>query len=87
MTPTNNINSLLQEGPRVLNVGVRTFADTLDAVGAPHRHMDWHPPAQGDPALGALLATLADDTAPGSLGARIGAVLRSMSHARSRSCR
>src|ERR671937_2224462 len=71
MTPTNDISSLLQEGPRVLNVGVRTFAETLSAVGAPHLHVDWHPPAQGDPALGALLAELADDTAPGSLGARI----------------
>src|SRR5439155_2714723 len=50
-----------------------TFAETLDAVGAPHLHVDWHPPAQGDPDLGALLAALADDTAPGSLGARIGA--------------
>ncbi|MFL5735684.1 MAG: DUF1116 domain-containing protein [Chloroflexia bacterium] len=65
------MTSLLNEGPRVLNIGVRTFAETLDAVGAPHLHVDWQPPAQGDPALGPLLAELADDTTPGSLGARI----------------
>ena len=40
-------------------------------MGAPHLHVDWQPPAQGDPDLGAMLAPLADDTAPGSLGARI----------------
>src|SRR5207237_6791068 len=34
-------------------------------------HIDWQPPAQGDPQLAATLASLADDTAPGSLGARI----------------
>src|SRR3954447_54568 len=71
MNPPDPIASLLQEGPRVLNVGVRTFADTLTLTGAPHLHVDWQPPAQGDPALGRLLAELADDTAPGSVGARI----------------
>jgi hypothetical protein len=73
MNSNNNIAALLQEGPRVLNVGVRTFAETLDAVEAPHLHVDWQPPAQGNPALGATLASLADDSAPGTLGARIAA--------------
>src|SRR5690242_441389 len=72
-TPQSRIGSLLQQGPRVLNVGVRTFAETLEAVGAPHLHVDWQPPAQGNPELGALLAVLADDTETGSLGARIAA--------------
>src|SRR5205085_8505585 len=53
--------------------GVRSFADTLTAVGAPHLHVDWQPPAQGDPALVALGAALADDSAAGSVGARIAA--------------
>src|SRR5690348_913238 len=73
MNAPDPIASLLQEGPRVLNVGVRTFADTLAATGAAHLHVEWQPPAQGDPALGAILAALADDTAPGSVGARIAA--------------
>src|SRR5947209_8555692 len=73
MTMNNNIASLLHEGPRVLNVGVHTFADTLSDVGAPHLHVDWHPPAQGDPELARMLALLSDDTQPGSPGARIAA--------------
>jgi hypothetical protein len=73
MNPGNHITELLQSGPSVINIGVRTFADTLAAVGAPHVHLDWQPPAHGDPALGAILAQLADDSTPGSLGARIAA--------------
>src|SRR5436189_258522 len=71
MDTPNHIAPLLREIPQVLNVGVRTFADTLANVGAPHLHVDWQPPAQGDPQLAATLAALADDTTPGSLGARI----------------
>src|SRR5262245_22918419 len=71
MTSANPITTLLQSTPTVLNVGVHTFADTLQAVGAPHLHVDWQPPAGGDPELGALLSLLADDTTPGSVGARI----------------
>jgi hypothetical protein len=68
---TDQISSLLHDGPRVLNVGARTFADTLTAAGATHLHVDWQPPALGDTELGAMLAALADDDALGSLGARI----------------
>src|SRR4051794_11943107 len=67
----NQIANLLQQGPRVLNVGVRAFAETLAQVGAPHLHVDWQPPAQGDSELASVLAALADDTAPGSIGERI----------------
>src|SRR5689334_2791164 len=73
MTAPGPLAALLQDGPRVLNVGVHTFADTLAAVGAPYQQVEWQPPAQGDPALGALLAALADDTEPGSVGTRIAA--------------
>src|SRR3954468_3370260 len=73
MTADTNkqIANLLQQGPCVLNVGVHAFAETLAHVGAPHLHVDWQPPAQGDPELASALAALADDTAPGSIGARI----------------
>jgi hypothetical protein len=71
MSDRNPIADLLAEGPRTLNVGVRSFAETLEAVGAPHLHVEWQPPAQGDPALGACLAALADDDTPGSAGARV----------------
>lgn len=69
----NKIADLLSEGPRVLNVGVRTFAETLNAAGAPHMHIDWQPPAGGDPNLGRVLARMLDESEPGGLGARISA--------------
>ncbi|MEA2575350.1 MAG: hypothetical protein QOH93_2648 [Chloroflexia bacterium] len=67
----NKIADLLSNPPTVLNVGVKTFAETLEQVGATYLHVDWQPPAQGDPRLGALLAIMSDDDAPGSVGARI----------------
>ncbi|MDQ3929985.1 MAG: DUF1116 domain-containing protein, partial [Chloroflexota bacterium] len=67
----NKIDDLLGSSPTVLNVGVKTFAETLEQVGAKHLHVDWQPPAQGDPHLADLLAMLSDDDAPGSVGARI----------------
>jgi hypothetical protein len=71
MTSSDAVADLLQQGPRVLNVGVRTFAETLESIGSAHLHVDWQPPAQGDPELAALLGALADDDTPGSLGARV----------------
>ena len=73
MSQPDPIAVLLTDGPRVLNIGVPTFAATLTAVGAPHLHVEWQPPAQGDPALATILAALADDPTPGSRGARIAA--------------
>jgi hypothetical protein len=71
MNPDNQLISRLLEEPRVINLGVHTFADTLAAVGAAHVRVDWRPPAQGDPELGQILGALADDDVPGSLGAHI----------------
>ncbi len=65
------VRALLRDAPRVLNVGVPTFADALATVGAPHLHVDWRPPAQGDPQLARVLADLADDVVSGTVGARI----------------
>lgn len=43
---------------RVINVGLREFADTLREVGAQHVHVDWRPPAGGKPELIAALSEL-----------------------------
>jgi hypothetical protein len=48
MPADDPIATLLHDGPRVLNVGVHSFAETLQTVGAPHLHIDWQPPAQGE---------------------------------------
>ena len=49
----------LLTGPlKVVNVGIEDFAQELDARGVETIHIDWSPPARGDPKLAALLAKL-----------------------------
>ena len=52
---------LLTEPPRVVSLGLTLFAEALRSVGARVVHVDWRPPAGGDPRLGELLARVADD--------------------------
>ena len=49
---------LLDGPPRVINVGLEGFVDDLAAGGVEVIHVDWSPPAGGDPKLAALLAKL-----------------------------
>jgi len=44
---------------KVINVGLEGFAETLEGLGVPVVHVDWRPPAGGDPHLAGLLAKLA----------------------------
>lgn len=49
-------------GPlRVVNLGLELFAETLEADGVEVIHVDWRPPAGGDPRLAAMLAALDDE--------------------------
>lgn len=73
MASADKIAELLAEGPRVVNLGVRSFADALAQTGAPHVQVDWQPPAAGDPRLGRLLAGMMDESEPDGLAARISA--------------
>jgi len=50
--------SLLGSAPRVVNVGLRGFADALAARSVDVVHVDWRPPAPGRHVLGELLARL-----------------------------
>jgi hypothetical protein len=60
------VDELLGQPPRVINLGLEVFALELLAAGVPVVHVDWRPPAGGDPRLAALLARLDDDApAPG----------------------
>jgi hypothetical protein len=53
------------DGPvRVVNLGLELFAETLAADGVEVVHVDWRPPAGGDPRLAALLAALDDEPDP-----------------------
>lgn len=49
---------LLTEKVAVVNVGLEAFVADLKACGVEVIHVDWAPPAGGDPKLAALLAKL-----------------------------
>ncbi len=52
------LKNLVAEPPKVVNVGLRGFANDLAARGVETIHVDWSPPAGGDPKLADLLAKL-----------------------------
>ncbi len=52
--------SLLDGPPRVINVGLEGFAEDLEGRGVQVIHVDWAPPAGGDPALVDLVAGAAE---------------------------
>src|SRR5207244_4244045 len=56
--PPRALMPLLGGPPRVVNIGVDLFATTLAARDVPAVHVDWRPPAGGDPRLAAVLARL-----------------------------
>ena len=45
----------------VVNLGLESFAETLEALGVPVLHVQWTPPAGGDPERARLLSLLEDD--------------------------
>jgi hypothetical protein len=51
--------TLLAAAPRVINIGLRSFADDLAARGIAVAHVDWRPPAAGRKRAGELVAWLA----------------------------
>lgn len=61
---------LLREKPGIINTGIDSFYESVSTV-TQAIHVDWQPPGWGDPQLARMVAKLADDIQPGSLGARI----------------
>jgi FdrA protein len=57
-TMPSRLPSLFHEGPRVLNLGLESFATQLQACGVPVLHIDWQPPASGNAYLANLLERL-----------------------------
>ena len=49
---------LLTDPVHVINIGLPGFAEDLVVLGVAVIHVDWAPPAGGDPELGRLLAKL-----------------------------
>lgn len=56
-----SLDTLLRRPLSVINLGLDVFALDLHAAGVPVVHVDWRPPAGGDPRLLALLARLDED--------------------------
>ena len=54
----NTPRPLLEGPPRVINIGLSSFADDLKKQDADMVNVDWSPPAGGDIELANLLAKL-----------------------------
>jgi hypothetical protein len=52
------IDDLLRDGPVIVNLGLRDFAETIAAQDAPVVHVEWSPPPELDADLAALLEEL-----------------------------
>ncbi|HLO02921.1 MAG TPA: DUF1116 domain-containing protein [Symbiobacteriaceae bacterium] len=52
------IKQLLTQGPKGVNIGLKSFAETLVQNGAATIQVDWRPPAKGDAKLAAAVAKL-----------------------------
>jgi FdrA protein len=52
------IAQLLENGPIVINIGLRAFAETLSTLGVSTAQYDWSPQAAGDPRLAGLIRAL-----------------------------
>ena len=57
MEDNKNIHAILTK-PKVINVGLEIFAEELTSQGFDVIHVDWTPPAGGDPELASLLSKL-----------------------------
>lgn len=54
----SKIESLFEEELVAINIGLRTFAESLEYTGANAIHLDWQPPAGGDVEVGRRMAFL-----------------------------
>ncbi len=54
----NKLEELFHQGPIAVNIGVADFAEALQTQGAEAVHVNWSPPAGGDPELMDLLDQL-----------------------------
>jgi FdrA protein len=51
-------DELIEKKPVFVNLGVRGFAESLRSAGFEVVHVDWSPPAGGDPEMSAILDEL-----------------------------
>ena len=58
ITDNNTPHPLLEEPPRVINIGLASFADDLKKQDVEMVNVDWSPPARGNIELANLIAKL-----------------------------
>ena len=58
MEPQSGIDQLLATPLVAINLGVEDFAESLEIQGARVVHVNWSPPAGGDPEIIAILEKL-----------------------------
>ncbi len=54
----SNINQLFNKELKVINMGLKSFAEDLKSQEIKVLHVDWRPPAGGNKRMAALLAKL-----------------------------
>jgi FdrA protein len=54
----DKLDGLLQDGPIAINIGLSDFAASLQTQGVEVVHVNWAPPAGGDPEMIELLDQL-----------------------------
>ena len=54
----SDAKKLLGTKPKVINIGAKIFYDSLREQGVEVTHVDWRPPASGEPDLIKLLEKL-----------------------------
>ena len=55
---SNKLDDLLKNGPIGINIGIYDFAESLKIQGIEVIHVNWAPPAGGDPEMIELLDKL-----------------------------
>src|SRR5687767_13606102 len=55
------INKLFEQELQVINVGLASFADSIQQTGGKSLQLDWRPPASGNREIGMSLAMLVND--------------------------
>ncbi|MDL1945166.1 hypothetical protein FBQ99_22875, partial [Chloroflexi bacterium CFX2] len=55
------VNKLFEQDLQVINVGLSTFADSIQQTGGKSLQLDWRPPASGKRDVGMSLALLVND--------------------------
>ena len=58
MKKKKTVNDLLKEGPRIINIGLKSFHEDNKKQDIPSVHVNWQPSAGGDKELQDILSKI-----------------------------